>query len=99
MRINFVLLAQGTAFNIVADKRGESGPPELSGDQLASFQEAGMAGGLMIMAAFKDGMAEGVVGWYVDAAFVSKDAGFDLPVGEPGTEGKRDILMHGLEGL
>ena len=99
MRINFVLLAQGTAFNIAADKRGESGPPELSGDQLASFQEAGMAGGLVIMAAFEDGMAEGVVGWYIYATLISKDASFDLPVGKPGTEGKRDILMHGLEGL
>ena len=99
VRVNFVLLAQGTAFNIAADKRGESRPPEFSGDQLASFQEAGMAGGLMIMAAFEDGTAEGVVCRDVDTSLVSKDAGFDLPVSEPRVERKRNVLMHGLEGL
>ena len=99
MHVNFVLLAQGTALNIAADERSESRPPELSGNQLASFQEAGMAGRLMIMAMFEDGVAEGIVCRYVDMALVSKDAGFDLPVSEPGTEGKRNILMHGLEGL
>ena len=42
---------------------------------------------------------EGVVDRDVDTAFVSKDAGFDLPVGEPGTERTGNVLMHGLEGL
>ena len=99
MRVDFVLLAKGTALNIAADERSEFGPPELSGNQLASFQEAGMASRLMIMATFEDGAAEGVVCRDVDAALVSKNAGFDLPVSEPGTEGKRNILVHGLEGL
>ena len=53
----------------------------------------------MIMAAFEDGAAEGVVCRDVDTAFVSKDAGFGLPVSKPGAERKRNILMHGLEGL
>ena len=44
-------------------------------------------------------MAEGIVGRDVDTAFVGEDAGFDLPVCQPGTEGERDVLMHGLEGL
>ena len=44
MRVGFVLLAKGTAFDISADKGGEAGPPEFSGDQLASFQEARMTG-------------------------------------------------------
>ena len=32
-------------------------------------------------------------------AFVSEDTGFDLPVCEPGTEGKGNVFMHGLESL
>ena len=58
-----------------------------------------MTGGLMIMAALEDGAAEGVVCGDVDTAFVREDAGFDSPVGEAGTEGKRNVLVHGLEGL
>ena len=32
MGISLVLLAEGTALDIAADKRGEAGPPELGGD-------------------------------------------------------------------
>ena len=99
MRVNLVLLAKGTALDIAADKGGKAGPPEFSSDQLASFQKAGMTGGFVIMAALKDGAAEGVVCRDVDAALGSKDAGFDLPVSEPGVKGKRDVLVHRLEGL
>ena len=53
----------------------------------------------MIMAAFEDGAAEGMVCRDVDATLVSKDAGFDLPVSEPGTKGERDVFMHRLESL
>ena len=99
MCVNLVLLAKGTALDVAADEGGESGPPEFGGDQLSCFQEAGMAGRFMIMAVFEDGAAKGVVGRDVDTAFVGKDAGLDLPVSEPGTEGKRNVLMHGLESL
>ena len=51
------------------------------------------------MAALEDGTAEGVVGRDINAAFISKDAGFDLPVSQAGTEGERDIFVHRLEGL
>ena len=53
----------------------------------------------MIMAAREDSAAEGVVSGDVDTALVSKDSGFDLPVSEPGAKGKRDVLVHRLEGL
>ena len=53
----------------------------------------------MIMAAFEDGVAEGVISGDVDMAFVGKDACFDLPVGKLRTEGERTVLMHGLECL
>ena len=99
MCVNLVLLAKGTALNIVVDEGGKSGPPEFGGNQLACFQEAGVAGGFMIVAAFENGTAEGVVGRDIDTAFVGKDAGFDLPVCQPGTKGERNVLMHGLESL
>ena len=99
MRVCLVLLAEGTALDIASYEGSESGPPEFRGDQLMSFQEAGVACRLMIMATFQDCTAEGVVCRDVDAAFVSKDAGFDLPVSEPGTEGERNVLVYGLEGL
>ena len=51
------------------------------------------------MTTLEDGMAEGIVRGDIDTSFVSEDAGFNLPVGEAGTERERDILVHGLECL
>ena len=42
--VNFVLLAKGAALNVAADEGGKSRPPEFGGDELACFQEAGVAG-------------------------------------------------------
>ena len=53
----------------------------------------------MVMAALEDGTAEGIVGRDINTTFVSKDAGFDLPVSQAGTEGERDVFVHRLEGL
>ena len=99
MHVNLVLLAEGTAFDISADEGSESGPPEFGSNQLMSFQEAGVAGRFVIMAALENSAAKGVVRRDVDAALISEDTRLDLPVSEPGTEGKRNVLMHGLEGL
>ena len=51
------------------------------------------------MAAFEDSAAKGVVRGDIDTSFVRKDAGFDLPVGQARTEGKRNVFVHGLESL
>ena len=99
MCVNLVLLTKGTALYIAADKGGKAGPPELGGNQLPGFQEAGVPGGFMIVASRQDGTAEGVVGGDIDTAFIGEDAGFDLPVSKPGTKGERDVLMHRLESL
>ena len=99
VRVDLILLAKGTALDVAADKRGESGPPELGSDQLACFQETRVAGGRVIMAACENGAAEGVIGGDVDMAFVGKDARVDLPVGEPRPEREGNVLMHGLESL
>ena len=93
------MLAKGTAFHISVDEGGEPRPPKFSGNQLAHFQETRVAGRFMIMAAFEDGAAKGVICGDVDTAFVGKDARFDLPVSELRTEGERNVLMHGLESL
>ena len=53
----------------------------------------------MIMAAFEDGAAEGVVCRDVDAALVGKDARVNLPVSKSGMERKGNIIVHGLESL
>ena len=53
----------------------------------------------MVMAAFENGMVERVISRDIDMAFVGEDACLDLPVGEAGMEGERNILMHGLESL
>ena len=66
---------------------------------MTGFQEAGVAGRFMIMTVLKDGAAKRVVRGDVDTAFVRKDAGFNLPVGEAGAEGERNVLVHRLEGL
>ena len=41
-----------------------------------------MTSRFVIVASFKDGASEGVICGDIDAAFVSKDAGFDLPVSQ-----------------
>ena len=97
--VDLVLLAKSAAFDISADVGGEAGPPEFGRDQLTCFQEAGMTRGLVIVATLEDGATEEVVGGNVDTPFVHKDAGLDLPVGQARTEGKRNVLVHGLESL
>ena len=66
---------------------------------MTRFQEAGVAGRFMIMAPFEDGTPEGIICRDIDTAFVREDAGLDLPVSEAGMEGKRNVLVHGLQGL
>ena len=48
MRVNLVLLANGTALDVAADVGSEAGPPEFRGDQLAGFQESGVTGRLIV---------------------------------------------------
>ena len=97
--VSFVLLAFSTAFDVLADKGSEAQPPELRGDQLAGLQEAGMASRFVIMAMFKYGVPQLIIGGNIDAALVGEDSGFDLPVGKAGAEWEGNILMHGLKCL
>ena len=99
MRICFVLLAGGAAFNVFVDIGGEAGPPEFCRNELASFKVAGMTGALVVVTSLENGAAEGIIVGDIDTPLVGQDACLDLPVGEAGMEGERDVLVHGLEGL
>ena len=99
MGISLVLLAEGAAFDIAANKRGEAGPPEFGGDEVTRFQEAGVTGRRVIVAAFQDGPSERVIRRNIDTALIREDASVDLPVSQTRTEGERNILVHGLESL
>ena len=58
-----------------------------------------MTGTFVVMTTLENSVTQGVVVGDVDPALIGQDACFDLPVRETGTEGKRDVLVHGLEGL
>ena len=44
-------------------------------------------------------MTEGVVRGNIDSPLIREDAGLNLPVGQAGTEGKRNVFVHGLKSL
>ena len=99
MGVGFVFLAGCTALNIFIDVGGEAGPPKFRCNELVSFQVARVAGSFVVMTALEDGVAKGVIIGNIDVALIGQDTRFDLPVGKAGAEGKRDILVHGLEGM
>ena len=81
VRIRFVLLTSGAASNEGANIGGEAWPPKLGGDQLASFEETGMAHGGMVMTA-----AEVARRGNMDVTLISEGAIGVLPVRKMGTE-------------
>ena len=97
--ICLVLLAGRAALNVFADVGGEAGPPEFCCDELMSFEVAGVTGTFVVVTPLENGVAEETIVGDVDTTLIGQDACFDLPVGEAGTEGERDVLVHGLEGL
>ena len=99
MSIGFVLLAGCTAFDIFTNIGSEAGPPKFGHNKLAGFQVAGVASCFMVMAVLENSVAQGVVIGNVDTALIGQDAHFDLPVRKVGAEGKRDVFIHGLNGL
>ena len=99
MGISLVLLAGCTAFDVFVDVGGKARPPEFRSDELSGFQVARVTGTLVVMATLENSVTEGVVIGDIDATLIGQDAHFDLPIGEARTEGKRDVVIHGLEGL
>ena len=50
MGICFVLLAYGTALNVLSYKLGEARPPELSSDELVSLEISRVLSGFVVVA-------------------------------------------------
>ena len=92
VRVHLVLLAHGTAFDVLAHKLRETGPPKLRGDELASLKIVRMTGGLMVMASCEDGTAEGVLRGNIDATLVGQDVVVEFPVREARPEGSGDVF-------
>ena len=53
----------------------------------------------MIVAAFKNVAAEGIICGDIDTAFVGEDSSLNLPVSKAGAEWEGNILMHRLKCL
>ena len=94
MCVRLVLLTSCAASNKGMNIGGEAWPPELGGDQLASFEKAWMASGGVVVTA-----AEIASGRDKDMALIGEDAISILPVREAGTEGRGNGAIHGLKGL
>ena len=76
-----------------------TGPPEFGCNKLLGFQVARVTGAFVVMAPLENSVTKGVIIGDIDVALIGQDACFNLPVREVGTEGKRDVVVHGLEGL
>ena len=98
MCVCLCLLAGSTAFDVAAYEVGETRPPEFSSDQLASFQEARMSGGGMIMVVGDNGLMKVKIIRDINLALKCEDSSVILPVQEVGMEGWGNLSGHGLEG-
>ena len=58
-----------------------------------------MAGRFVVMTSLEDGVAEGFTIRNINTSLVGKDASFNLPVGQAGTEREGNVLIHRLESL
>ena len=99
MCVCLVLLAGGASCDVFADIGGQARPPEFCRNELPSFEVPRVTSTFVVVTSLENGVAEGVIVRDIDTTLVGQDACLDLPVGEVGTEGERDVLVHGLEGL
>ena len=99
VRVGLVLLAYGTAFDILPYKLHEPRPPKFSSDELVSLQVARVSSGLMVIAASEDGVTEGVFQGNVDMTFVCEDVVIKLPVRKARPESGRDVFQGRLQVL
>lgn len=97
MCVNFMLLARGTAFDIVTDEGSQTRPPKLTGDQLPGFKYTRVPRGRMIVVASDDGVPKGCVIGDIDSSLVSEDTRIIVPVGEVGTETGGDFARKSVE--
>ena len=96
MHVRLVLLAYGAAFDILSHKLCKTQPPKLHGDELASFEVAGVSSSFVVVAVGKDGATKGVVGGNIDMTFVGQNMVVKLPIREMGMEDGVDVLQGRL---
>ena len=97
--VQLVLLASGTAINVLAHELCETQPLEFRSDELASLEVSRVTSGLVVVAAGKDGPAEGVLRGDIDATLVGQDMVVELPVREARSECSGDVLQGHLQVL
>ena len=78
--VGLVLLAHGTALNVLSHELCETQPSELCSDELANIEVTRVASSLMIVALSKDRVAEEVVWRNIDTAFICEDVVVKLPI-------------------
>ena len=71
MGVDLVLLARGAPADITPDVRGKARPPKLRGNELASFEDTGVASSGMVMVAGDDGVVQASICGDIDAVLVS----------------------------
>ena len=97
--VDLVLLARGAAVDITSDVGGKARPPKLRGDELASFEDTGVASSGMVMVAGDDGVAKVSVSGDVDTTLVSQDPRIIMPIGEARAEGSGGGTGESMEGV
>ena len=70
MGVCFVLLANSTSLDILADKGSKSRPPELCCDKLPGFQYTGVAGRGVVMVFLNSGAMQLKLFWDIDPILV-----------------------------
>ena len=78
--VRLVLLACGTALNVLAYELRKTQPPELSSDELAGFEVARVTSSLVVMTVGKDGAMERVVQGDIDTSLVGEDVVVKPPI-------------------
>ena len=96
VHVQLVLLACGTAFNVLAHKLHETQPPEFSSDELTSLEIPRVASSFVVMTLGEDRTVEGISRWDIDTSPVCEDMIVKFPVEETQTEGCRDVLQGRL---
>ena len=99
MGVDLVLLARGTPADITPDVRGKAWPPKLRGNELASFEDTGMASGGMVVVSSHDGVAQASISRDIDMVLVSQNASVIVPVRKARAESGGDSTWESMEGI
>ena len=96
MGVGVVLLAHGTALDILLHELHETQPPEFRGDELASLEITWVTGSFVVVTAGEDGAVEGVLQGNIDIVLVCQDMVIKLPVRKVRPEDDGDVFQGQL---